>query len=62
MANFTPNYNLKKPLGSEYFDVEDQNGNMDLIDTALKETADSIALEETDLTNFKRKLRMGAIS
>ena len=36
----TTNYNLKKPLGTEYFSVEDQNGNMDLIDTALKGLAD----------------------
>lgn len=36
MASYTPNYNLKKPAGGEYYDVADQNGNMDLIDTALK--------------------------
>ena len=35
MANYTPNYNLKKPIDSEYYDVADQNGNMDKIDTAL---------------------------
>ena len=37
MANYTTNYNLKKPLGSEYYDIEDANGNADLIDAALKE-------------------------
>jgi hypothetical protein len=32
MANFTTNLGLKKPLGAESFNVEDQNGNMDKID------------------------------
>lgn len=36
----TPNYNLKKPVPTDNFDVEDQNGNMDLIDAALAPTAD----------------------
>jgi hypothetical protein len=40
MSAFTPNYNLKKPLDTENYDVADQNGNMDLIDTALTPTAD----------------------
>lgn len=40
MANLTTNYNLKKPLGSENFNVEDQNGNMDLIDVAIKAAKD----------------------
>ena len=42
MANFTPNYNLKKPLGYEHYNKEDDNGNMDLIDAALKAQADLI--------------------
>lgn len=36
MPNYTTNYNLKKPLESEFYDVADQNGNMDMIDSALK--------------------------
>lgn len=35
MVNYTKNYHLKKPLPEEYFNVEDQNGNMDILDTAL---------------------------
>lgn len=42
MANQTENYKLTKPLASEFYDVEVQNGNMDKIDAALKENADSI--------------------
>ena len=40
MANQTENYKLTKPLASEFYDVEVQNGNMDKIDAALKENAD----------------------
>lgn len=46
MANYTTNYNLKKPLGSENYNVADQNGNMDLIDAAMKANADAIAKDE----------------
>ena len=38
MANFTTNFNLKKPLGGEVYNIEDDNGNMDLLDTALTNT------------------------
>ena len=39
MANFTTNFNLKKPLGTEVYNIEDDNGNMDLLDTALTNKA-----------------------
>jgi hypothetical protein len=32
----TINYNLKKPNNSDYYNIQDQNDNMDAIDTALK--------------------------
>ena len=35
MPNYTPNLNLKKPLHNENYNVEDQNGNMDLLDAAV---------------------------
>ena len=35
MAGYTKYYNLKKPLGSEYYNISDANTNNDLIDTAL---------------------------
>lgn len=31
----TPNYSLKKPDGTDNFDIANENGNMDAIDTAL---------------------------
>jgi len=36
----TTNYNLKKPGGDDFYNVHDQNDNMDIIDTALSPTAD----------------------
>ncbi len=37
----TPNYNLKKPEGTDPVDIQDFNDNADLIDTALKKKAES---------------------
>lgn len=36
MAINTSNYNLKKPSSEDFYNVEDQNGNMDIIDQELK--------------------------
>jgi len=36
VATNTTNYNLKKPALTDFYDVADQNGNMDLIDAAMK--------------------------
>jgi len=35
MATATTNYGLKKPAANDYYSVEDQNGNMEIIDTEL---------------------------
>ena len=35
MAEYTKYYNLKKPAGSEYYNIADANTNNDLIDTVL---------------------------
>ena len=35
MANYTPNLNLKKPERTDFFSVNDFNGNADIIDTAV---------------------------
>lgn len=42
MANKTTNYELVKPLASEFYDIEVQNGNMDKIDAEMKANADKI--------------------
>lgn len=36
MPNYTKNYNLKKPLQEEFYNIDDHNGNMDIIDDVLK--------------------------
>lgn len=41
MPNYTTNYNLKKPLQTENYNVDDFNGNADIIDTALKNIDDT---------------------
>ncbi len=39
---FTPNFNLAKPEFSDNVDIEDLNGNADIIDTELQTIIDSI--------------------
>lgn len=36
MPNYTQNYKLKKPLQEEFYNIDDHNGNMDIIDAQLK--------------------------
>lgn len=46
MADYTSNYNLKKPADTDFYDVADFNGNADIIDTALNSKL------EKDLSNI----------
>ena len=41
MASYTPNYNLKKPAGTDVVDIDDLNGNMDIVDTQLGKKIES---------------------
>jgi hypothetical protein len=43
MATYTPNYNLNKPTFAELADVRTFNGNMDIIDTVMNASQNSIA-------------------
>ena len=43
MAQLTPNYNLTKPAQEDFYNIDDQNRNMDTIDTALKKHDDSLS-------------------
>lgn len=47
MASYTPNYNLKKPADGDYYDIADDNGNMDKIDTALN-TLNAKTIQNTE--------------
>ncbi|MGE7115088.1 hypothetical protein ACQKIM_27675, partial [Lysinibacillus sp. NPDC047702] len=53
MAEQTPNYNLTKPDINEFYDVEVQNNNMDIIDTAIKGLENDKANSE-DLTSLEQ--------
>lgn len=55
MPNFTTNYEFKKPLQSENYNVQVQNDNMDAIDAALTPTAD-LAIADEITTNGPFKL------
>ena len=47
MAEYTQNYNLKKPAEEDFYNINDHNDNMDIIDTALKAHDDALATKET---------------
>jgi hypothetical protein len=53
MPNYTENYNLKKPLSNEYYSIEDQNDNMDIIDQQLKANADEINAHMADMATLR---------
>lgn len=42
MADYTKNYNLKKPALEDFVDIADLNGNMDKIDEALTQCSDGL--------------------
>ena len=51
MANKTSNYNLTKPLPSEFYDIEVHNANMDIIDEQMKALDSKSATEKTTLVD-----------
>ena len=64
MATYTSNYNLKKPDGTDYADIQDINGNMDTLDAALMRyatcsTAAATAAKTVELIGFE--LHAGAV-
>jgi len=50
MPTKTTNYGLVKPTPEEYYNVEIQNANMDIIDTQIKADADNISALNTSLS------------
>ena len=52
MAEFTPNFNFKKPDETDFFNIEDFNGNMDILDEKLKEASQNEQLQG-DVTEIK---------
>jgi len=51
MPVFTENYNLKKPLPNENYNVQDQNDNMDIIDSELKKLEQMLENIEVPVTS-----------
>ena len=43
MAEYTENYNLKKPAQEDFYNVDDFNNNTDIIDSQLKAVSDKAA-------------------
>ncbi len=43
MAEYTENYNLKKPAQEDFYNVDDFNNNADIIDSQLKAISDKAA-------------------
>jgi len=50
MPNNTTNYNLIKPLGTENYNINNDNTNMDSIDAQLKVNANGIATNASNIT------------
>lgn len=48
MATNTENYNLTKPSNEDFYDVQVQNDNMDIIDAKLKSLSDDIVTASAD--------------
>ncbi len=42
---YTENYRFKKPDGDDAYDIQNENDNMDLIDSTLKNTVDNVDIE-----------------
>ena len=55
MANYTENFRLKKPEPEDFYDIEDFNGNMDILDNRLKEISNNKVLESA-IENIKECL------
>lgn len=51
MATKTTNYGLEKPDGTDFYDVDVQNSNMDIIDKQMKANANAITQLNSDLKN-----------
>ena len=50
MATKTTNYGLEKPDGTDFYDVDVQNSNMDIIDKQMKANANAITQLNSDKT------------
>ncbi len=49
--NKTTNYGLNKPDATDFYNIEDFNGNADIVDSQLKKDSDRISILEKNITN-----------
>ena len=56
MATKTTNYGLEKPDGTDFYDVDVQNSNMDIIDKQMKANANAITQLNSDKENKSNKI------
>ena len=59
---YTPNYNLKKPDGSDEVDIQDLNGNMDILDAEVAKKVDKVSgkgLSTNDYTTTEKNKLAG---
>ena len=54
MASYTSNYNLKKPAGTENININDINGNMDILDAALAKTSGNLTINNVNISGAER--------
>lgn len=52
MATKTTNYGLEKPDGTDFYDVDVQNSNMDIIDKQMKANANAITQLNSDMQSL----------
>lgn len=53
MATKTTNYGLTKPDGADFYDVDVQNDNMDIIDKQMKANANAITQLNSDIAGLQ---------
>ena len=58
MAEYTENYNLKKPAQEDFYNVDDFNNNTDIIDSQLKTLSDGLgsAAQESTVSEIDTKI------
>ena len=68
MATRTRNYRLTKPEGTDLVDIEDLNGNFDIIDAQMKANADAargkqdtLTFDESPTAGSRNPVRSGGI-
>lgn len=65
MATYTDNYGLKKPEGTDIYNIEDFNGNADAIDAALQALEDSkqdnLTFDETPTEGSDKPVTSGGV-